>query len=183
MSIMIIYGGTRENGNTEVLTETAVEGLNVERIHLKDYTILPIEDLRHSVDGFHKVNDDYYSIINQMEKHDIIIFATPIYWYSMSGLMKNFIDRWSQTLKESNGDFKKKMATKKAYVIAVGGDEPQIKGLPMIQQFYYIFDFVGVSFEGYILGHANRPGEILSDINSLRMAELFLQKLKNHSSL
>lgn len=183
MSIMIIYGGTRENGNTEVLTEAAVEGLNVERIYLKDYTILPIEDRRHSVDGFREMNDDYHSIIKQIDKHEIIIFATPIYWYSMSGLMKNFIDRWSQTLKESNGDFKKKMAAKKAYVIAVGGDEPQVKGLPMIQQFNYIFDFVGVSFEGYILGHANRPGKILSDINSLKTAELILNKLRDHSSL
>lgn len=64
-------------------------------------------------------------------------------------------------------DFKKQLAQKKAYVIAVGGDDPYVKGLPMIQQFQYIFDFMGISFEGYILGDGNKPRDILNDKNAL----------------
>ncbi|MEW9677304.1 flavodoxin family protein [Lentibacillus sp. L22] len=177
MTIAVIYGGTRQDGNTEILTEQAIRGLSVERIHLKDYEIKPIEDLRHSKGGFQEVNDDYNAIIDRILPHDILIFATPIYWFSMSGMMKNFIDRWSQTLKDLNyPDFKIIMSSKKAYVIAVGGDKPSLKGLPLIQQFQYIFNFIGITFDGYILAKGNRPGEIHRDEEAFESAELMNKK-------
>ncbi|WP_134682756.1 flavodoxin family protein [Brevibacillus migulae] len=179
MSIAVIYGGTRPNGNTEYLAERAVKGLEAERIILKDYTIRPIEDLRHSEQGFQPVDDDYEAVIDRMLAHDTIIFATPIYWYGMSGLMKNFIDRWSQTLRdEKRPHFREKMAAKTAYVIAVGGDDDShLKGLPLIQQFQHIFGFFGTRYDGYILGKGNRPGDVRKDQRALLLAEQLREKL------
>lgn len=98
----------------------------------------------------------------------------------MSGTMKNFIDRWSQTLRDSKyPNFKTTMATKKAYVIAVGGDNPYVKGQPMIQQFQHIFDFMGTKFEGYILGAGNKPGDINEDEKALLAAQQLNIQLKN----
>lgn len=179
MTIAVIYGGNRPNGNTESLTKLAIQGLDVEEVYLKDYLIKPIIDKRHEVEGFPEVNDDYNSIIDRILPHDILIFSTPIYWYSMTGTMKNFIDRWSQTLKDPNyPDFKSIMATKRAYVIAVGGDQPYIKALPMIQQFQHIFDYIGITFEGYIIGEGNRPGDISQDLKALSTAEMLNKKLQ-----
>ncbi|HZG16422.1 MAG TPA: flavodoxin family protein [Candidatus Bathyarchaeia archaeon] len=178
MSVAVIYGGTRANGNTEYLAEQAVKGLEVERIYLRDYTISPIEDLRHTEQGFHKIDDDYDEVIDRVLAHDIIIYATPIYWYGMSGLMKNFIDRWSQTLRdEKRPHFREKMAAKTAYVIAVGGDDPFLKGLPLVQQFQHIFGFFGTRYGGYILGEGNRPGDIKKDQEALLLAEQLREKL------
>jgi multimeric flavodoxin WrbA len=180
MSIAVIYGGTRPEGNTEILTEQVIKGLSPEKIYLKDHSILPIIDMRHSPEGFHDRKDDYNSIINRILPHDILLFSTPVYWYSMSGSMKNFIDRWSQTLRDPNyPDFKKRMAAKKAYVIAVGGDNPNIKGLPMIQQFKHIFDFMGTEFAGYVIGEGNKPGDILEDQTALSTAEQLNHKLNS----
>ncbi|MEI2365721.1 MULTISPECIES: flavodoxin family protein [Niallia] len=166
--IAVIDGGTRSNGNTALLTEKVIDGVPVDNILLREYTILPIMDMRHTLEGFQKREDDYNSIVDRILPHDILIFSTPIYWYSMSGLMKNFIDRWSHSLRDlSYPDFKAKMATKKAYVLAVGGDNPTIKGIPMIQQFQHIFDFMGIEFGGYILGNGNKPGDILEDKNAI----------------
>ena len=39
MTIAIIYGGTRRNGNSEMLTEQAIQGVSVEKIYLKDHII------------------------------------------------------------------------------------------------------------------------------------------------
>jgi multimeric flavodoxin WrbA len=179
MTIAVIYGGTRPNGNTEILTEYAIQGLEVEKIYLRNYDIQPIVDQRHTEEGFQEVNDDYNSIIERILKHDILIFSTPIYWYSMSGTMKNFIDRWSQTLRDPKfPDFKTKMSAKQAYVIAVGGDNPYLKGLPLIQQFQYIFDFMGITFKGYVLGKGNKPGDIYQDKQAIFAAE---QMLKNNA--
>jgi multimeric flavodoxin WrbA len=177
MTIAVIYGGTRPNGNTEILTEYAIQGLDVEKIYLRDYNVQPIVDQRHAEEGFQEINDDYNSIIERILKHDILIFATPIYWYSMSGTMKNFIDRWSQTLRDPKfPDFKTNMSSKQAYVIAVGGDDPYLKGLPLIQQFQYIFDFMGISFKGYVLGKGNKPGDIYQDKQAIFASEQLLKK-------
>jgi multimeric flavodoxin WrbA len=179
MTIAVLYGGTRPYGNTETLTKHVIEGLKVEEIYLKDLLIKPIEDHRHSSDGFQDLGDDYNSIIDRILPHDLLIFSTPVYWYSMSGAMKNFIDRWSQSLRDPNyPDFKTKMAAKKAFVITVGGDKPTIKALPMIQQFQYIFDFMGMEFGGYIIGEGNKPEDILKDKKALFAAQQLNEKLK-----
>ena len=181
MTIAVIYGGTRDKGNTEMLTEAAIKDIPVKKIYLKDFKIEPIIDQRHAKSGFEEVNDDYNDIIDLILPHDILLFATPIYWYSMSGTMKLFVDRWSQTLKDAKyPDFKEKMSSKKAYVIAVGGDQPYLKGLPLIQQFKHIFDFMGMSFEGYILGNGNKPGEILEDKKAFLEASELQKSLMNY---
>ncbi|MFD2043111.1 flavodoxin family protein [Ornithinibacillus salinisoli] len=179
MTIGVIYGGSRENGNTEVLTEQIIHDIPVERIYLSEFEIKPIEDQRHVVGGFQNVNDDYNSIIDRIITHDILIFSTPIYWYSMSGTMKLFIDRWSQTLKDKRyANFKDVMSSKIAYVIAVGGDEPFLKGIPLIQQFQYIFEFIGITFGGYILGSGNKPNDVLRDEQALAIACQLRKTLK-----
>jgi len=181
MKIAVLYGGTRDQGNTELLTEKAIHNLDVEKIYLKDHTIVPLVDQRHSEGGFQEINDGYNSIIDRIRDAEVLIFATPIYWYSMSGTMKLFIDRWSQTLRDSEyPDFKDTMSSKEAYVIAVGGDNPYIKGLPLIQQFQYIFDFMGISFAGYVIGEGNKPGDIMEDSEALFAAEQ-IQKALNSS--
>ena len=180
MSIVVIYGSTRQEGNTERLMEEVVKGLDVEEIYLRDYSIKPIDDRRHAEGGFYEVDDDYNGLVERMMKHDTFIFATPIYWYSMTGTMKNYIDRWSQTMRDAKfPGFRDQLGTKKAYVVAVGGDKPHIKGLPLIQQFNYIFDFMGMTFEGYVIGKASRPGDILQDTTAFAAAAALNSKLKD----
>ncbi|RUS45113.1 flavodoxin family protein [Cohnella sp. AR92] len=183
MRIAVIYGGTRANGNTELLAERVVAGLQADRIHLKDYTVYPIEDLRHAEGGFQEVGDDYSALIDRVLQNDILVFATPIYWYGMSGSMKNFVDRWSQTLRDADRPrFRERMSEMTAYVVAVGGDRPRLKGLPLALQFQHIFDFFGARYAGYLLGEGNRPGEILDDEEALRKAELWNEELKEQAA-
>lgn len=70
------------------------------------------------------------------------------------------------------------MSQKRAYVIATGGDQPYTKGLPMIHQLQPIFNFVGTTFEGYIIGEGNRPGDIDKDLKALFAAEQLRKKLQ-----
>ncbi len=179
MSILVINGSTRENGNTELLTKKLLEGIPHTVVFLKDKNILPIKDARHDAAGFQPVLDDYDEMIEQIFKHDTLIFATPLYWYGMSGCMKDFIDRWSQYLRDSRFNFKEEMGKKKAFVVICGGDNPKLKALPLVQQFQYIFDFMGMEFAGYIIGKGNAPGEIENDIVALAQAEQMNKVLKN----
>ncbi|GGP09795.1 flavodoxin family protein [Oceanobacillus neutriphilus] len=175
MSIIVFHGSTRKNSNTELLTYEAVPMNQGTHVYLRDYTIHPIIDQRHDINGFTPVNDHHTKLIDQLLEHDTVVFATPIYWYSMSVLMKLFIDRWSQILRDSDyPDFREKLSKKNVYVIIVGGDNPFIKGLPLIQQFQYICDFYKMHFAGYIIGKASKPGDILNDTRAFKAASTLI---------
>ncbi|UQD51264.1 flavodoxin family protein [Bacillus methanolicus] len=175
MKIIVLNGSTRDNGNTEFLARLAVEGKEAKIVNLKDMQILPISDKRHDPQGFQPLHDDYETLIKTVLEYDAILFATPIYWYGMSGIMKNFIDRWSQSLRDKELNFKEKMKNKKAYVVACGGDEAKIKGLPLILQFKHIFEFMNMDFCGYVIGKGNSPGEVKNDHAACNEARVLLE--------
>ncbi|TSB47511.1 flavodoxin family protein [Alkalicoccobacillus porphyridii] len=180
MKIGIFYGSTREGGNTEALTEEVVNGLaEVERVHLREYHILDMVDQRHAQGGFSSVDDDYDKLIDTLLESEVLLFATPIYWYGFSSVMKRFIDRWSQLLRDERyPDAKNRLASKKAYLIAVGGDQPRVKGLPLVEQFKHICAFSGLQYSGYVLGTGNRPNDIYQDTEALEEARELGEKLK-----
>ncbi|MFD0587423.1 flavodoxin family protein [Paenibacillus sp. GCM10027627] len=175
MGIAVIYGSSRKNGNSEQLASLLVEGFEADHIHLSDYRIEPITDYRHSEKGPYP-DDDYYEVIGRVLAQDTLVFATPIYWYGPSGLTKTFIDRWSQSLRENKPEFLANLSAKTAWVIGVGDDDPHLKGIPLVQQFQYIFEYTGTTYAGYILGKGNKPGDILQDTVALATVEEIRKK-------
>jgi multimeric flavodoxin WrbA len=57
-------------------------------IDLFDFNVYPYNYL-----GNYHLSDNFMDIIEEILHYDKIIFATPVYWYSMRGLMKTFFDR------------------------------------------------------------------------------------------
>ncbi len=56
-----------------------------------------------------------------MTEHETIVFATPVYWYAMSGTMKIFFDRLTElTTKEKH--LGHALAGKRTFLIASGTD-------------------------------------------------------------
>ena len=84
---LVIIGSARKHGTTYAVTNAILQGIEVEILDLANYSILP-----YSYDGNYG-EDDFMHIAGQMLRHDTIIFATPVYWYAMSGIMKTFFDR------------------------------------------------------------------------------------------
>ncbi|MED1801128.1 flavodoxin family protein [Brevibacillus porteri] len=178
MNILVLHGSSRDAGNTEQLTNLALEGVPHTSIRLREKSIRPIHDQRHDEGGFDAVADDYDEVTEAVLAHDFLIFSTPIYWYGMSGHMKNYVDRWSQSMRDKRYSFKESLGQKQAYVITTGGDQPRLKGLPLIQQFQYVFSFVGMLFAGYMIGEGNKPGDVWSDQRAVEEAKIFNAWLK-----
>jgi len=181
MSICVVYGSMRK-GNSEILAEIALENVKCTRIYLRDKHIEPITDKQDIRNGSSMVSDDFKEVTDIMLNHQTVLFVTPLYWYGMSGTMKNFIDRWYQIMREQHYDFKEKMSQKKVYVIIVGGGA-KMTGLPLVQQFKYIFDYLSITFAGYILGNAKEANEILRDQAAVFSAELLNQELLETSKV
>ncbi len=177
LGIIVFHGSTRKDSNTAYLTYRAVPKSEATHIHLRDYQVHPIVDERHSEQGFKPIDDDHKILIDQLLAHDTVVFSTPIYWYGMAGPLKQFIDRWSQIMRDPDYQhFREEMKKKKVYAIIVGGDSPEIKGLPLIQQFQYICQFFGMTFAGYLIGKASKPGEMKKNEEALAKAAFLLKK-------
>ena len=56
-----------------------------------------------------------------IQKYDTIIFATPVYWYSMSGTLKTFFDRLSDLLHYKK-ELGRQMRGKKMAMISNSGE-------------------------------------------------------------
>ena len=93
MKAVIIQGSARKEGDTAKIVQKVATKLECEVVDLLEYNI-SYYDYNHG-----NINDDFLPLIRWIiRSHDVIIFATPVYWYSMSAIMKNFFDRISDLL-------------------------------------------------------------------------------------
>lgn len=83
---LTILGTSRSHGNTR-LTLDAVLQDRAPVIDLNDHPLTPY-DYTHQNGG-----DDFLGIARQLVEADTLVFATPVYWYSMSAQLKTFLDR------------------------------------------------------------------------------------------
>ncbi len=98
-NILIVSTSLRKNSNSEELADAFLKGAqeaghNAQKISLRDKSI-----------GFCKgcfaclktgscvIRDDAIEIVKQMHDADVLVFASPIYYYEMSGQMKTLLDR------------------------------------------------------------------------------------------
>ncbi len=98
-NILIISSSYRAGGNSETLAAEFAKGAEyaghrVEMISLRDKAIghcrgcLACQATKRCV-----IRDDANAITDKMIGADVIVFATPIYFFEMSGRMKTLIDR------------------------------------------------------------------------------------------
>jgi multimeric flavodoxin WrbA len=90
---LAIFGSARSDGHTAALLNRLIDGRDCEIIDLDTITITPFRyDQQYSAD------DAFMPIVERMIGAPLVIFATPVYWYSFSSVMKNFIYRLSDLL-------------------------------------------------------------------------------------
>lgn len=177
--IMVLYGSSRRNGNTDLLADRATGDLEVTKVYLQDWNIQPITDQRHEGHGFSPVEDDYETLLTTFLDHDVYVFATPLYWFGMPAPLKAFFDRWSQYKNQPAWAFKERLEGKKVYVITAANDEPVEKvSAPLLQQFDLICRYIGLHYEGAVIGQGSRPKEVLQDSRALYEIEKLKQTLQ-----
>ena len=97
--VLIISTSPRKNGNSEALSDAFMNGAKdggnaIEKISLYDKTIDFCKGgLACQKTGRCVIHDDADTIAQKMLHADVLVFATPIYYYEMSGQMKTMLDR------------------------------------------------------------------------------------------
>ncbi len=97
-NILIIEGSPRKGGNSDILTDQLIKGAeesnhNTEKIYLTDYKLNYCLGCYACQKGPCVHDDGMDKLIDKMMKAEVIVLATPVYFYSMSGQLKTFIDR------------------------------------------------------------------------------------------
>jgi multimeric flavodoxin WrbA len=141
---LAILGSSRREGNTHQLLDAVVGEASVEVIDLADHEISPYDYAHRNID------DDFIAIVDKMVQADVILFATPVYWYSMSAPMKVFVDRLSD-LVTVRKDLGRALKGKWGYVLATSStpDLPPGYEVPFALTCDYLDMHWGGIFHGY----------------------------------
>lgn len=118
-------------------------------------------------------NDDFIPLIEKVIKHDMLILATPVHWYSVSTIMKIFIDRISDLL-DLRKDLGKELRNRKLFVIASFSNSIP-KGFE--DNFQQICDYLGMEYLGTTFFCCDQPekkGFLDHNKKALTQAKLIL---------
>ena len=161
--VLVLSASPRINGNSEMLCDQLIKGATeagaeVEKICLKEKSI-------HYCTGCGTCftrgqvcpqKDDMHEILDRMIKADVIVMATPVYFYTMNGQMKTLIDRTCSRYTEING--------KEFYFIITAADNHVQNMERTIEEFRgYLYCLENPAEKGIIFGTgAWKKGDIAS---------------------
>ena len=167
MNRLIIQGSSRSQGHTSHIINVFKKEMPFDVLDLNEMHIAPFDY------EFNNTNDDFLPAIkNIANNYDLLLFATPVYWYSMSGIMKNFFDRISDCLKIEK-ETGRKLKGKKMAIVSVGSDDQEIPG------FYVPFQKSAKYLEMQYLGHLHTWMEgACMDARVEKQIQEFIQILK-----
>lgn len=168
MKIVGILGSPRKGGNTETLLDLALveaheKGVRTEKIALRDKSIAPCDGCHGCIEtGTCVIEDDAQEIYHAMVESDGIIWATPIYFWSMTSQTKALMDRtYALTFP------KLQLANKVGGMILVAGSRGCMNTANIFHQY---FTYNHMFFGEFAWGHASRKGEIKKNILAINMA-------------
>lgn len=97
--ILAIYGSPRRGGNTSTLLDKAVEGAtdagcSTTRLYLRDLRMSPCLEIYGCKEtGRCVIDDDFQKIHDLLARHDALMLASPIFFYTVSAHTKILMDR------------------------------------------------------------------------------------------
>ena len=117
MKTVIILGSARKNGNTREVVTELIKISDWDLVDLFDYNIAQF-DYEHQ-----NRSDDFIPLLERITSdYETFIFATPVYWYSMSGILKVFFDRLTDLLRIEKELGRKLRGKNMAVITSSNGD-------------------------------------------------------------
>ncbi|XLS30605.1 flavodoxin family protein [Flavobacteriaceae bacterium M23B6Z8] len=138
---VVILGSSRSRGNTALIVNrlqqiTGFEVLDLATKRIDHY------DYDHNYE-----NDDFQELFRTVaSQYETIVFATPVYWYAMSGRLKVFFDRITDFLKNEQ-ETALQLRGKKMAVISCSNDEAINEGFEV--PFRETAAYLGMNYKGH----------------------------------
>ncbi|HEU4451532.1 MAG TPA: NAD(P)H-dependent oxidoreductase [Longimicrobium sp.] len=143
-TVIAILGSSRSHGNTRLVLDAVLADRSVERIDLAEHRIAPYDY------GHGNAGDGFLPLAEAMVRADVIVFATPVYWYSMSAQLKAFIDRMTDMTRYRK-ELGRAMAGKTVYLVASSTTPELPPGFEV--PFQLTCDYFGMRWGGAFHGY------------------------------
>ena len=174
--IVVVSSTPRINGNSEILSKEFIKGAKESG---NDVTLISIRDLNLKFcigclycqsNGKCVLKDDMNNLYNSISEADVLVFATPIYYYSICGQLKTFLDRLNPLFNKDN-------KFKEVYLLATAADDDEHAMDGAVKEIQGWVDcFEGVKLSGVVRGiGVTKAGEIL---NTKAINEVYEMGLK-----
>jgi multimeric flavodoxin WrbA len=179
MKVLALLGSPRPQGNTATLMQSVLEGLSqIENTTITSYALndLKIEPCTAcdaclgKTDRFCIIDDDMARLYPAFIEADLVVMASPIYWWSVSAQLKLFIDRLYGLNREKNPQYYR---DKRIILVLTYEDGDPNSGAELtISMFKEICDYTGmklVDVVRYSSGkrHVRECPEILEEAREL----------------
>ncbi len=167
--VVIIKTSLRNNSNSDILADEFIRGANdanneIQVISLKNKKInfcigcLSCQKTKKCFMG-----DDAIDIADKVCNADVVVWATPIYYYSVSGQMKTLIDRM-------NSLYARDYKFREVYLLATSAEaeEETINGaIKEVEGWVSCFNNV-ILKNHLLIGDVNSPKDILNNPNLVK---------------
>jgi multimeric flavodoxin WrbA len=152
--IVVLVGSMRKHGNTEMLVSDFVKGAKengneVSVISVADYHIMPCTGCnacRKRVNKDCMIKDDMQTIFPILREADIIVIASPVYFYGLSARLKAIIDRLHQPARNA-------LKVKKLGLMLVAADTLPAVFDAIKLQYQLILDYFHLENIGEVLAY------------------------------
>ena len=164
---VIIQASSRSDGNTSKVVSAFQQQTKFDIIDLADYSI------GHFDYNFENANDDFNALFKKITvNYDAIIFVTPVYWYTMSGRLKVFMDRISDFLFNEK-DIGRRLRGMSMGVISNSHENKTFEGFSM--PFKESANYLGMNYLGHF--HAWFDGDKVHELAIQRIEEFVTANL------
>ena len=152
-NVLILKGSPRREGNSAILAGQVAAGANeaggqVETVYLHELDIQPCDacDMCQGAGIDCVIEDDMQTLYPKVRAADAVVYASPIYWFSVSAQLKLFIDRcYAMGEGEDESEGYGLAGKKIGVVLTYGGVDPYESGaINAIRMFQDLFRFVGL---------------------------------------
>ncbi|MBE6858876.1 MAG: flavodoxin family protein [Ruminococcus sp.] len=150
-NILILNGSMRKNGNTARLVQSfadgAVQNNNVEIVYVADYNVNPCIGcnscfVREGNKCFQ--DDDMVKIYEKLRNADIVVIASPVYFYGISAQLKAIVDRLHTPMRNT-------FHIKKLGLLLVGAAYLPNLFDPILMQYQMVLEFFKLESIGTVL--------------------------------
>ena len=153
MNIVVLTGSPNKNGSTSLLAEEFARGAreaghNVERIDAAHADVHPCTGCIHcGYEGPCVQKDGVDAIRAKILSADMIVFATPLYYYGMSAQLKALLDRFCAF----NGSIQKKRMRSALISVAWNSDDWTFEAL--MAHYRTLTRYLNLTDMGTVLGY------------------------------
>jgi multimeric flavodoxin WrbA len=178
---LFLLGSSRAEGNSELLARKAAEqlpeGIGQRWLSLADHPLPDFVDLRRDSDHLlAPPGSNPRLLLDATLAATDIVIVSPLYWYSVSGLTKRYLDYWSGWLRTPGIDFKATLAGRTLWGVTALAHEEQEVAEPLIGTLNNSAAYMKMRFGGVLLGNGSRRGDVLNDAEALARAKTFFAR-------